>query len=147
MPKIIVQDLQHVLIDGVNFGAVADTIINNKDLASDVQIALVVWNDAQVASVKAASELTAKTSSDMLAKAVSAKDAEIAAANVSRDSVAVELAALKTLSESLLDQARKIDHPEVQAIVAEADKPENQRKKDALQAQIVELTKQFEEIK
>lgn len=77
---------------------------------------------------------------------VAEKDAEIYNANAARDSLAAELSALKTFAASLLDQARKIDHPEVAALVAEADKPENLRKKDAIAAQIAELQKQADEI-
>lgn len=74
------------------------------------------------------------------AKAESAK--ELADSNAARDSVAAELATLRALSTSLLDQARKIDHPDVQAIVAEADKPEKERRDAAIDVQIAELLKQ-----
>ncbi len=40
MPKIIIESAKAVLVDGVNYGAVADTITNNKQLTSDVQLSL-----------------------------------------------------------------------------------------------------------
>ena len=56
MPKIIIQSPTVVLVDGENYGKVCDTIANNVQLASDIQIALEDW----------ASELTADR--DRLAK-------------------------------------------------------------------------------
>ena len=43
MQTIIVQSPTVVLVDGQNYGKVADTIANNQQLASDIQIALELW--------------------------------------------------------------------------------------------------------
>jgi len=47
MPKIIIQSPTVVLVDGENYGKVADTIANNKQLTSDIQIALELWAKEQ----------------------------------------------------------------------------------------------------
>jgi len=59
MPKIIIQSPTVVFVDGENYGKVCDTIANNVQLASDIQIALENW----------ASELTAEN--ERLAKLLS----------------------------------------------------------------------------
>ena len=43
MQTIIVQSPTVVLVDGQNYGKVADTIANNQQIASDIQIALELW--------------------------------------------------------------------------------------------------------
>lgn len=124
MPTIIVQDLQHVLVDGSNFGAVSDTISNNKDIASDVQRSLVAWQ---------------KTLSDEHDSALSKIVAD-------RDSAQKALADLQALTSSILAQAKLIDHPATQALVAEVEKEPKQRQKEALLAQAAELQKQADAI-
>lgn len=95
---ITIQDLQHVLVDGSNFGAVADTIANNPKLASDVQNALVEWD---------------KTRTDTIsARAVKAE---------------TDLLALQALTSSILAKAKESDHPEVQMLVALAEQPAKDR--------------------
>jgi len=56
MSKIIVQSPTVVLVDGQNYGKVADTIANNKQLASDIQIALEAWAQEKETTL---SEITA----------------------------------------------------------------------------------------
>jgi hypothetical protein len=54
--EILVTSPRSVIVDGVNFGAVADAIANNKQLASGIQIALQKYDEEQKAllnSVKA----------------------------------------------------------------------------------------------
>jgi hypothetical protein len=54
--EILVTSPRSVIVDGVNFGAVADVIANNKQLASGIQIALQKYDEEQKAllnSVKA----------------------------------------------------------------------------------------------
>jgi hypothetical protein len=54
--EILVTSPRSVIVDSVNFGAVADAIANNKQLASGIQIALQKYDEEQKAllnSVKA----------------------------------------------------------------------------------------------
>jgi hypothetical protein len=54
--EILVTSPRSVIVDGVNFGAVADAIANNNQLASGIQIALQKYDEEQKAllnSVKA----------------------------------------------------------------------------------------------
>lgn len=45
--EILVTSPRSVIVDGVNFGAVADAIANNKQLASGIQIALQKYDEEQ----------------------------------------------------------------------------------------------------
>jgi len=45
--EILVTSPRSVIVDGVNFGAVADVIANNKQLASGIQIALQKYDEEQ----------------------------------------------------------------------------------------------------
>ena len=56
MPTIIIQSPTAVFVDGENYGKVADTIANNKQLASDIQIALEAWAQEKETTL---SEITA----------------------------------------------------------------------------------------
>lgn len=47
--EILVTSPRSVIVDGVNFGAVADAIANNKQLASGIQIALQKYDEEQKA--------------------------------------------------------------------------------------------------
>jgi DNA replication protein DnaC len=47
--EILVTSPHSVIVDGVNFGAVADAIANNKQLASGIQIALQKYDEEQKA--------------------------------------------------------------------------------------------------
>jgi len=92
MPKIIIQSPTVVLVDGENYGKVCDTIANNRQLASDIQIALEEW----------ASELTAENErlAKLLAEASAAFDAgDIATLTAMRE------AALQTETEKKLAAA------------------------------------------
>lgn len=54
MATVIVNSPNEVLVDGDAFGAVADTIANNPQLASDIQVALQARWDELLASSQAA---------------------------------------------------------------------------------------------
>jgi hypothetical protein len=51
--EILVTSPRSVIVDGVNFGAVADAIANNKPLASGIQIALQKYDEEQKALLDA----------------------------------------------------------------------------------------------
>ena len=51
--EILVTSPRSVIVDGVNFGAVADVIANNKQLASGIQIALQKYDEEQKALLNA----------------------------------------------------------------------------------------------
>lgn len=51
MPNVIVNSPVSVTVDGTDFGAVADAIVNNPQIASDVQAALVAYDAAQKQAV------------------------------------------------------------------------------------------------
>lgn len=60
MATVIVNSPHDVLVDGDAFGAVADTIANNPQLASDIQVALQVrWDELLAASQSAVSSAEA----------------------------------------------------------------------------------------
>jgi hypothetical protein len=56
MPKITIQSATAVLVDGQNYGKVADTIANNNQLASDIQIALEAWVSELESQTKAVAD-------------------------------------------------------------------------------------------
>jgi hypothetical protein len=51
--EILVTSPRSVIVDGVNFGAVADAIANNKQLASGIQTALQKYDEEQKALLDA----------------------------------------------------------------------------------------------
>lgn len=53
MPTITIESLSNVLLDGASIGAVADTIANNPNLASDIQQALVKYEEAGASELAA----------------------------------------------------------------------------------------------
>ena len=63
MPTIIIQSPTAVFVDGENYGKVADTIANNQQLASDIQIALELW-------AKEKEDAVEKATADAVADAV-----------------------------------------------------------------------------
>lgn len=63
MATIIVNSPNEVLVDGDVFGVVADTIVNNPHLASDIQLALAAkWAERETGfSTQLSAEVTAKS--------------------------------------------------------------------------------------
>ena len=77
--EILVTSPRSVIVDGVNFGAVADVIANNKQLASGIQIALQKYDEEQKSAhadaLKSASEKLTAEHAEALAKLTTELDA------------------------------------------------------------------------
>lgn len=107
-----------VHVDGRNYGAVADAIANNKQLAPAIQRALVAYCDSQAEKLKAAE--------------TKASDAE-----KKTDDLHVAQAGLVQRAKPALDEW---DRGTLYAIIQEAEMPEVEKQKAALDAQIKSLT-------
>lgn len=111
-PTITVKSPTEVLVDGSHYGVVADTIVNNPKLASDIQRALEEWQagvDAEKAATKKALDDLKSFSTNLVSQAKAALS-----------------------DDKLSNQERKSI---LAAIVAEAEKPALDRERDALTAQ------------
>lgn len=127
MPTILVQSPVSVTVDGVNFGAVADTIKNNPALASGVQRALETWFDDYKAQAEVALSL-AKAGADAT---IATKDASLTA-----------LSAAVTQARAVILDEKVNDEETVKALKAqidEFDRPEIEKKEASLDAQISKL--------
>ena len=119
MPKIIIQSPTVVLVDGENYGKVCDTIANNKQLASDIQIALELWaKEQQEGVVKGASN---------------AVDAAVLGVQATLDQL-VQVAESAYASGDMLAIANVIEV--AKSYTSAARKIENDKKRAELQAQI-----------
>lgn len=68
MATVIVNSPTEVLVDGDRFGAVADTIVNNPQLASAIQLALAAkWSERE-------SDFSAQLSAEATAKSLAESD-------------------------------------------------------------------------
>lgn len=80
MATVIVNSPNEVLVDGDPYGAVADTIVNNPQLASDIQLALAVkWAEIETSfsaqlSVESAAKSLAESDLALLKEAVISED-------------------------------------------------------------------------
>jgi len=119
MPKIIIQSPTVVLVDGENYGKVADTIANNKQLTSDIQIALELWAKEQQEGV-------AKSTAE-------AVDAAVLGVQGKLDEL-VQAAESAYASGDLLAIANVIEV--AKSYTSAARKIENDKKRAELQAQI-----------
>ena len=98
---ITLESPHSVLVDGKHYGAVADTIANNPQLASDIQRALVAYDDAQRAAHAAALEERDRIHAEAMQDAKDKADAlrtEIA-------SLRAELADNLAYQQQVLDRA------------------------------------------
>ncbi len=116
---IIVQSPSSVLVDKQHYGAVADAIANNKELASDIQRALVVWSDAKDADAKTALDaaLTRATTAEKSLTELQAIQADL----------------VKRAKEGL-EKAKDGDISHLEALVVEAEMPQLEKRKAELQA-------------
>jgi hypothetical protein len=105
---ITLESPHSVLVDGKHYGAVADTIANNPQLASDIQRALVAYDDAQRAAHAAALEERDRIHAEAM------QDAKDKA-----DALRTEIAALRSeLADNLAYQQQVLDRAAV--VVPEA---------------------------
>lgn len=135
MPIILVQSPISVTVDGVNFGAVADTIKNNPALASGVQRALVDWFDDHKAQAEVALSV-AKAGADAT---IATKDANLTA-----------LSAAVTQARAVILDEKVNDEDTVKALKAqidEFDRPAIDKEKAALDAQIADLQAKRDSLK
>ena len=103
MPSITIQSPTLLFIDGVAGGAVADTIANNRHLASDIQRALVAYDDALRAGQAAALEERDRIHADAIQEA-----------NDKADAFRTEIAALRAeLADNLAYQQQVLDRAAV----------------------------------
>ena len=92
-----------VKVNGKDFGAVADCIANNPQLASDIQRALVAYDDAQRAAHAAALEERDRIHADAIQEA-----------NDKADALRTEIAALRAeLADNLAYQQQVLDRAAV----------------------------------
>jgi len=112
MPQIIVQSSQSVLVDGQNYGKVCDTIANNPQLASGIQIALEAWAESEAEKL---SVITADR--DRIAKLLADASAAFDAGDVATLR-AMRADALKTEKQKALEAALA-EKAEVEAKIAE----------------------------
>ena len=103
MPSITIQSPTLLFIDGVAGGAVADTIANNRHLASDIQRALVAYDDALRAGQAAALEERDRIHADAIQEA-----------NDNAAAFRTEIAALRAeLADNLAYQQQVLDRAAV----------------------------------
>jgi hypothetical protein len=145
--EILVTSPRSVIVDGVNFGAVADAIANNKHLASGIQIALQKYDEEQKAAhadaLKAASEKLTTEHAETLAKLSAELDAAKAEAKAALDQVAANEAFQKQILERaavLVPQAAESgDWADVAQLLAFAGSPFEEKKRLAELAEIERL--------
>ena len=100
---INIESPHSVLVDGKHYGAVCDTIANNPQLASDIQRALVAYDDAQRAAHAAGLEERDRIHADALQES---KD--------KADALRTESAALRAeLADNLAYQQQVLDRAAV----------------------------------
>ena len=99
MSQIIVQSSQVVLVDGQNYGKVCDTIANNPQLASGIQLALEAWAESEAEKL---SVITADR--DRIAALLADASAAFDAGDVAK-LTAMRAAALQTETEKKLAAA------------------------------------------
>lgn len=142
-----------VLVDGKHYGAVADTIANNPQLASDIQLALVAYDDAQKAAhadaLKTALKKLTAEHTEALAKLTAERDAAKAEAKAALEQVEANEAFQKQILELaavLVPQAAKSgDWAEVAQLLAFAGSPFEEKKRLAELAEIERLEKEAAE--
>jgi hypothetical protein len=136
-----------VLVDGKHYGAVADTIANNPQLASDIQRALVAYDDAQKAAhadaLKATAEKLTAEHAETLAKVTAELDAAKAEAKAALEQVEANEAFQKQILERaavLVPQAAESgDWSDVAQLLAFAGSPFEEKKRLAELAEIERL--------
>jgi 1,4-alpha-glucan branching enzyme len=136
-----------LLIDGIQAGAVADAIANNQQLASDIQRALVAYDDAQKSAhadaLKAAVEKLTAEHAETLAKLSAERDAAKAEAKAALEQVEANEAFQKQILERaavLVPQAAESgDWSEVAQLIAFAGSPFEEKKRLAELAEIERL--------
>jgi hypothetical protein len=134
-------------IDGMQAGAVADAVANNRHLASDIQHALVAYDNAQKAAhadaLKAASEKLTTEHAEALAKLSAERDAAKAEAKAALEQVEANEAFQKQILERaavLVPQAAESgDWSEVAQLIAFAGSPFEEKKRLAELAEIERL--------
>jgi hypothetical protein len=136
-----------LLIDGIQAGAVADAIANNQQLASDIQRALVAYDDAQKAAhadaLKASAEKLTAEHAETLAKVTAELEAAKAEAKAALEQVAANEAFQKQILERaavLVPQAAESgDWSDVAQLLAFAGSPFEEKKRLAELAEIERL--------
>lgn len=144
---VTIQSPSSVSVDGVNFGAVADAIANNRHLASDIQRALVAYDDEQKAAhadaLKTALEKLTTEHAEALAKLTAERDAAKAEAEAAHSEVAENRAFQQQILERaavLVPQAAESgDWAEVAKLLAFAGSPFVEKKRLAELAEIERL--------
>ena len=136
-----------VNVNGKDFGAVADCIANNPQLASDIQRALVAYDDEQKAAhadaLKSALEKLTAEHAEALAKVTAERDAAKAEAKAALEQVAANEGFQKEILERaavLVPQAAESgDWAEVAQLLAFAGSPFAEKKRLAELAEIERL--------
>jgi hypothetical protein len=136
-----------VLVDGKHYGAVADTIASHPQLASDIQRALVAYDDAQKSAhadaLKAASEKLTTEHAEALAKLSAERDAAKAEAKAALEQVEANEAFQKQILERaavLVPQAAESgEWAGVAQLLAFAGSPFEEKKRLAELAEIERL--------
>lgn len=144
---VTIQSPSSVLVDGVNFGAVADAIANNRHLASDIQRALVAYDDEQKAAhadaLKTALEKLTAEHAEALANLTDERDAAKAEAKAAHSEVAENRAFQQQILERaavLVPQAAESgDWAEVAKLLAFAGSPFAEKQRLAELAEIERL--------
>jgi len=136
-----------VSVDGINYGAVADCIANNPHLASDIQRALVAYDDAQKSAhadaLKAAAEKLTTEHAETLAKL----SAELEAAKAEAKAALEQVEASEAFQKQILERAAVLvpqaaesgDWAEVAQLLAFAGSPFEEKKRLAELAEIERL--------
>lgn len=127
--EVVMVSPQSVLVNGQNYGAVADTIANNPLLASKVQLALVAWATAQTAAQTAAQ---ATVVADKAA-------AEAAKAKAEKDLADTRAMATKAITDTKLAITQG-NWAAVQSAVDIANTPAKLRQQAEIDKQIADLT-------
>lgn len=138
MPTILVQSPISVTVDGVNFGAVADTIKNNPALASEVQRALEAWFDDYKAQVE-----VVKTAADGATAALKAALAD--AQKALADKNAQVSAGIATIQSIVADPDTDTEKGII-AFLHEETKDERTKHRESLVNQKAEIDKQLAEL-
>jgi aspartate aminotransferase-like enzyme len=156
MPEIIVKDPSSVTVDGKSFGAVADTIANNPNLAADIQRALDKWHDDMTktnAATHAAAVENMRLSGDAALAKVNAEMAEMeakhrAAQKAARANASELTAALEARDKAITKitaaaNAREVDTDVVvKETVADLNRPAREKEISELEARLANLREQ-----
>lgn len=147
MPEIAILSPSTLTIDGIQAGAVADAIANNRHLASDIQRALVAYDEEQKAAhadaLKSALEKLTAEHADALAKLTAERDAAKAEAKAALEQVEANEGFQKQILERaavIVPQAAESgDWSEVEKLLAFAGSPFAEKKRLAELAEIERL--------